>query len=163
MICQRWLQSAGRFRRRFAELGSLDGAHTMKSITPRLILIAALVLSGCCSTTTHQPRQRDYSGMPATDIVVTISCSEPSMAFTGTIVSDGHTEQLSGTGSGTFRASGHEFVCSFKKTGREGRISISVSEGDQSLGSSSTPKRFGGVRAELLRTPSAQHTLFTTF
>lgn len=134
----------------------------MKSIIPLLPLIAALILSGC-STTTHQPRQRDYSDIPVTDIVVTVSCSEPGMEFTGTIVSDGHTEHLSGTGSSTFRATGHEFVCSFKKTSSDGRISISVSEDGQPLGSSSTPKRFGGVRAELLRTPSALHTLFTSF
>jgi RHS repeat-associated protein len=33
----------------------------------------------------------------------------------------------------------------------------------KSIGSSSTAQRSGGVRAEVLRTPSAQHTIFTTF
>ena len=131
----------------------------VKTISSLLALAAATLLVGCSTTSPH----RDFTGLPATDITVSLTCSEPSMTFTGTIVSDGQAEPLSGKGSGTFRATGHEFVCSFKKSEVEGRISISVSEDGKSLGSSSTSQRSGGVRAELLRTPSAQHTLFTTF
>jgi hypothetical protein len=131
----------------------------MKTIKSLLTIIATTLLFGCATT----PRHGDFSGMPATDITVTVSCGDPGMTFTGTIVSDGHSEQLSGAGSATFHATGHEFVCSFRKTGVAGRISISVSEAGESLGSSSTTDEFGGVRAELLRTPSRRHTIFTTF
>lgn len=131
----------------------------MKTITSLLSIVTMALLFGCATA----PRHRDYSGLAPTHIVVTVSCSEPDMKFTGTIVSDGSTEQLSGTGTITYYATGHELVCSFRKTGAAGRISISVSERGESLGSSSTSERFGGVRAELLRTPSAQHTVFTIF
>jgi hypothetical protein len=131
----------------------------MNFIKSHLTLVVAIFLSGCNTTS---PRC-NYSGIPATEIIVTISCSEPSLRFTGTIVSDGHSEQLSGTGSATFHAKGHEITCSFKKTDVDGRISIAVSEAGKKLGSASTPQRFGGVRAELIRTPSKQHTLFTNF
>ena len=131
----------------------------MKSIRLFLTLVAVTVLLGCSTT----PASRNFSGIPATEILVTISCSEPSMRFTGTIVSDGQSEQLSGTGSATFHATGHEIICSFKKADVDGRISISVSEAGKNLGSSSTPQHLGGVRAEILRTSSKQHTLFTTF
>jgi hypothetical protein len=133
--------------------------HTiMKTIPTLLALITAAAFTGCSTT----PSQRDYSGMPATHIVATVSCSDPSMKFTGTIVSDGHSRQLSGIGSGTFRATGHEIICSFKKTGVDGQISISVSEADKQLGGSHTGS-MAGVRAEILRTPIEQHTVFTTF
>lgn len=137
-----------------------SAAHiAMKNITLLLTLIAGAFLFGC-GTPTH----RDFAGMPATAFAVTVSCSDASMRFEGTIISDGHSERLSGTGSGTFQATGHEIVCSFRKTSADGRISISVlEEAGKSLGSSTTAKPFGGVRAELLRTPSAEHTLFTTF
>lgn len=131
----------------------------MKTLTSLLSIVTTALLFGCATA----PRHHDYSGMPVTHIVVTVSCSAPDMKFSGTIVSDGSTEQLSGTGTTTYYATGHEFVCSFRKTGVAGRISISVSEAGESLGSSSTPEQFGGVRAELLRTSAVQHTVFTTF
>lgn len=129
----------------------------MKAITLLLALSLTSLLFGCSTASLH----RDYSGIPATDIVVTVSCSDPKMGFAGTIVSDGQSQQLSGVGSGTFQATGHEFVCSFRKTDADGLISISVSEAGKVLGSSRTPD--SGVRAEVLRTPLAQHTVFTTF
>jgi hypothetical protein len=129
----------------------------MKTVTFLFALIAATFLIGCSTTS----QRHDYSGIPATDIVVTVSCSDLKMGFTGTIVSDGQSRQLSGVGSGTFHATGHEIVCSFKKTDADGLISVSVSEAGKVLGSSRTPH--SGVRAEILRTPSTQHTVFTTF
>ena len=101
--------------------------------------------------------------MSATDIVATVSCSDPGMRFTGTIVSDGHVQKYSGVGSGTYHASGHEIVCSFKKLEADGRISLAVSEAGHQEGQSSTPDKFGGVRAELMRAPMEQSSVFTTF
>jgi hypothetical protein len=132
--------------------------HTiMKTTLSLLTIVAAVVLTGCSTTTSH----RDVSGMAKTEIVVTINCSNPNTTFTGTIVSDGHPVQLGGTGHGTFHAAGHECVCSFTKDGSDGRISISVSEAGKNLGSSSIGTRFGGVRAEIVRTAMEQHDTFT--
>ena len=131
----------------------------MKTIPALLAVIAATILVGCSTTSSH----RDTAGIPATDITVSVTCSEPTMRFTGTIVADGHTERFSGTGSGTFHASGHELVCSFKKTGDAGRISLAVSESGKTLGSSSSVEKLGGVRAELLHTLMARQEVFTTF
>jgi hypothetical protein len=131
----------------------------MKTITSLLAIIALTALAGCSTTSS----QRAYSGMPVTEIVATVSCSDPGMRFTGTIVSDGHVQKYSGVSSGTYRASGHEIVCSFKKSGTDGKITLAVSEAGHQEGQSSTPVKFGGVRAELVRTLEAQSTLFTTF
>jgi hypothetical protein len=131
----------------------------VKATITLFALLAVILLLGCRAPAPH----RGYSGLPATDIVVTVTCSEPGIGFAGTIVCDGRSEALSGTGRGTFGVTGHEFVCCFHKTGDGGRISISVAEAGQELGNSWTPKRSGGVRAELLRTPTAQHTIFTTY
>jgi hypothetical protein len=131
----------------------------MKTIRSILALTATTILFGCSTTSPH----RDFTGLPATDITASVTCNEPTMRFTGTIISDGRTERFSGTGSGTFHASGHELVCSFKKTGGDGQISISVSEAGKVLGGSDTGCKFGGVRAEVLRTPTERHDIFTTF
>ena len=86
------------------------------------------------------------------------------MRFDGTIVSDGHTEHLSGVGSGIFHISGHEITCAFKKAGAIGRISLSISEtGGDHVGDANTDEMNGGVRAELLYTPEQRHILFTSF
>ena len=121
-----------------------------KSIT--VILVGIVVIIVCGLWFYH-----------SSSITASVSCSEPSMRFTGTIVSDGHSQELSGTGSGTYQASGHEIVCSFKKLDADGQISLAVSEAGKKLGNSSTPARFGGVRAELHRTWTGQSTSFTTF
>ena len=131
----------------------------MKTIPSLLAVIAATILVGCSTTSSH----RDTAGTPATDITVSVTCSEPTMRFTGTIVADGHTERFSGTGSGTFHASGHELVCSFKKTGDDGRISLAVSESGKTLGSSSTVFKQGGVRAEFVRSLMVRSDVFTTY
>lgn len=122
-------------------------------------LVTILVVFGGCTTTA--PR-RDVSGMAKTEIVVTVSCSNPNTKFAGTIDSDGHTVQLSGKGHGTFHATGQEFVCLFKKDGTDGRISVSVSEGGNNLGYSSIATKFGGVSADIARTAMHQHTSFTS-
>jgi hypothetical protein len=121
-----------------------------KSIT--VILVGIVVIIVCGLWFYH-----------STSITVSVSCSEPSMRFTGTIVSDGHSQELSGTGSGTYQASDHEIVCSFKKLDADGQISLAVSEAGKKLGDSSTPAKFGGVRAELHRARTRQSTSFTTF
>ena len=130
----------------------------MKTTPSLLAAVAAAILAGCGTTSPH----RDFTGLPATDITVSVTCSEPGMGFTGTIVSDGHAEEFSGTGSGTFHASGHEFVCSFQKTGEDGRISLAASESGGNSGSASSTRKHGGVRAEFLLTPE-KHDVFTGF
>jgi len=101
--------------------------------------------------------------VPTTEITVTVTCSDPNMRFTGTICSDGRSQEYSGTGKGTYHASGHEILCSFKKVDSDGRIALSAGEMGQQLGESSTANKFGGVRAEFLRLPNEQRTIFTTF
>jgi len=134
--------------------------HTiMKTTTSLLTILAAVFLAGCSTPSSH----RDVSGMAKTHIVVTVTCSNPDTKFTGTIVSDGHSVQLAGTGHGTFRATGHELVCSFKKDGSDGGISISVSEAGNNLGSSNIATKFGGVRAEVVRKPTDLHETFSAF
>ena len=134
------------------------GLKRGKSIPSVLFILTATWLSGCSTIHPHH----DYSGIPATNIVVTITCSEPKTRFDGTIVCDGVSQLLSGVGSGSFSVSGHEFFCSFRKLDTPGSIAISVSEAGHSLGNSSTEAPSGGVRAEIFRTPLQYHTLFTT-
>ena len=62
-----------------------------------------------------------------------------------------------------YHVSGQKIVCSFQKLDVDGRITLVVSETGRKLGESSTPDMFGGVRAELFRTPTDQHCIFTTF
>jgi len=131
----------------------------MKKILSLLPLITATIFVGCSTTSP----QRDFSGMPPMDIVVTVTCGDPAMKFTGTIVSDGHTRNYSGAGSRTFHATGHEIICSFKKTGADGRISIAGSASAKDGGNATTDQKFGGVRAEFVRTTKEQHNLFNTF
>src|SRR5580704_9690131 len=64
----------------------------MKTLLSFLTIIAAVLLTGCA--TTSPPH--DYSGVPPTEIVATVSCSDPSIPFTGTIIADGHTKHYSG-------------------------------------------------------------------
>jgi hypothetical protein len=120
---------------------------------------AAAILIGCGTTQTH----RNLSGIPPAKIDVTVSCSNPATKFEGTIVSDGHSKPFNGVGSRTFHATGHEMICSFKKTGAEGQISISVSEAGNNLGNAYTGHEFGGVRAEIVRTAAGPHQTFSTF
>jgi hypothetical protein len=131
----------------------------MKITASRFAIAAIVLLAGCSTTSSH----RDTAGAAKTDIVVTVTCSNPNTKFTGTIVSDGRSVQLGGTGHGTFHASGHELVCSFKKDDSKGGISISVSEAGRNLGNSTIATKFGGVRAEIVRTAKEQHDTFTAY
>jgi hypothetical protein len=88
----------------------------MKTPTSILALIAGVVLIGCSTTSSH----------PTSGVVAAVSCSDPSMRFTGTIVSDGHSKQVSGIGSRTFIITGQEATFSFQKKGADGRISLVV-------------------------------------
>jgi len=131
----------------------------MKNFLLPLTIIAMTILVGCRTVSRH----RDFTGVPATDFTVSVTCGEPSMEFTGTIVSDGQTEHLSGTGSGTFQISGHEVVCVFRKSDPAGRIALKITKAGELVGQAMTDVTNGGVRAELLYTPEQQHTLFTSF
>jgi hypothetical protein len=131
----------------------------MKAIRSLLALLALTFLVGCGTTAAH----RDLAAGPAIDFNVSVTCSEPTMRFTGLIISDGRAETVSGTGSSQFHVRGHQVVCSFKKTSPDGQISVAVSEASKKLGDCSSPAQFGGVRAEFLRTPTERHDIFTTF
>lgn len=132
----------------------------MKTTPSLLAVITVTIFVGCSTTSRH----RDFSGIPATDFTVSVTCGEPSLGFTGTIVSDGHTEHLSGIGKGIFHTSGHEITCAFKKSEPRGRISLSISKtGGDHIGDAITDETNGGVRAELLYAPDQRRTLFTSF
>jgi hypothetical protein len=129
----------------------------MKAIRSLIAILALISFAGCASSP-----HRDYSGIPPAKVVVTITCNDPGMKFFGTITSDGRAKRWSGAGQGTFRATGHELKCSFEKEAKAGRISISVSEGGNVVGTSSTSST-SGVYAELVHTIKEQHSIFTTF
>src|SRR5712691_5245633 len=79
----------------FLSCKSMVRHHTIMKTTKSLFtIVSAIVLAGCSATSSH----REVSGMAKTHIVVMVSCSNPDTKFTGTIVSDGHPMQLSGTG-----------------------------------------------------------------
>jgi len=141
-------------------LSTITTRNAMKTITSLPSIIAAVFLTGCATTS----NQHDYSGKPPVDVDVAVTCSDTSAKFTGTILCDGQTRIISGVGSGAYHVTGHDIVCSFKKTdaGR-GRISISATTSDQASGNSTTDQKFGGVRAEIMRTAKEQHDIFTTF
>lgn len=133
------------------------GLERCQLIPSLLVILTATWLSGC--STLHP----DYSGTPATDIVVTVTCSDRSARFEGTVETDGVTEHMAGNGTGTYKISGHKFICKFTKVDAPGSISISISENGHNLGSSSKREPSGGVQAEIFRSPLANHTIFTTF
>ena len=131
----------------------------MKRLTPLMAVLAAALVTGCSTTTS----QRSFTGIPATDFTVSVTCGEPTVGFAGTIVVDGHTEPYSGTGSGTFQIRGHEIVCAFKKTEAPGRITLRITKAGELVGEASTDEAHGGVRAELLYIPNQRRTSFTSF
>lgn len=94
--------------------------------------------------------------MPVSRITLTVTCGDPTMSFIGTIIRDGHTEHVSGTGGGTFHIDGYEIFASFKKSGADGRISLEGWEKGVKLGYASTDRIGGGVLAEFHRTPTVQ-------
>ena len=112
----------------------------MKNITSLLILIAATSFVGCSTT----------SATKTSSVVATVSCSDPRMRFIGTIVSDGHSKQVSGIGRGTFDITGQESTFSFKKTDANGKISLVVTKTGQDVCSATTDSQFGGVRGNVL-------------
>jgi hypothetical protein len=128
----------------------------MKSTISLLTIVGPIVLAGCSTTSSHHD-----AGKAKTEIIVTVTCSNPKTNFTGTIDSDGHSVQLGGKGHGTYRVTGQQFVCLFKKDGTDGRISISVSEDGNNLGNSNIATKFGAVRADIARTAMERHETFT--
>lgn len=131
----------------------------MKTLTPWMAVFTAALVSGCTATT----GQREFTGIKATSFTVSVACDEPTMGFGGTIVSDGHTEPFSGTGSATLQVSGHEVVCAFKKTHAPGRITLRITKGGELIGEATTDEAHGGVRAELLYIPNQRRASFTSF
>jgi hypothetical protein len=72
------------------------------------------------------------------------------MRFTGTIVSDGHSRQVSGIGSRTFDITGQEATFTFKKTAADGKISIVVTKMGQCVCTATADSKSGGVRGNVL-------------
>ncbi|HEX7652214.1 MAG TPA: hypothetical protein VF607_01830 [Verrucomicrobiae bacterium] len=121
--------------------------------------LVGAVLAGCQSTMVH----RTYEGLPRTEFDIHVSCSEPSQNFMGTVTTDGHPVKLSGTGQNTYHFIGHELSCAFKQVDAQGMITLSVEVAGQKIGTVNNTGRFGGVRAEILRTPTESHEVFTTY
>ena len=134
----------------------------MKKIAALLLLTLNLILAGC-QTVPPTPPSTKFAGIPAKDFIVTVTCSDPATRFVGSIETDGVADHLIGMSTGIYRVSGHEIICEFKKTDAPGRLTLTVTSGNQSLGNSTTGARFGGVRAELFFVPPQERTLFTTF
>ncbi|HEY4416166.1 MAG TPA: hypothetical protein VGO57_10775 [Verrucomicrobiae bacterium] len=126
----------------------------MKNIVYLLALIVAFCLWGCSSTSANH----------TSSVTVTVSCNDPGMKFTGTIVSDGQSQPVAGKGSRTFQITGETVTFSFKKTGADGQISLAVMKGDECIGRSTTDAKFGGVRGEIqLRSGVVQKANVETF
>lgn len=126
-----------------------------------IIPALAAVLAGCA--TSPQPTAADYSLVPAVQYVVTVTCSDPTTKFSGTIVADGQSTHYSGIGKGSYPAAGHVINCSFRKTTRDGQIILSISEAGKDLGYSTSSQKFGGVRAEISDTNKGTGQVFSTF
>lgn len=135
----------------------------MRFIQTFLAGIALLALAGCRTAPTSHASKHDFSGIPATIFSVSVS-GTAGLKFTGSMMADGQTQEVSGTVPAQYEVTAHELICSFKKTDAEGSMALAVSEPNGGVqGRCNTPKPWGGVRVEILRTPSRQHTLFTTF
>lgn len=134
-------------------------SNTRNIFTRLFSLVCVAMLVGCAT----QNPVRKYSNTSPTEVTVTITCSDPTTRFGGTIIADGQAEHWIGIGSGTFYATGHEILCEFRKTADAGRISLAVSSAGVHLGDSSTDDKFGGVRAELIATPPKEVVMFTTY
>ncbi len=126
--------------------------HIMKISHTLGLLLAATLLFGCKST----PPQSKASNS-GSKVTFVVSCSEPTMGIMGTIVCDGLTNQVSGTGGGTFRATGYDIVASFKKSGAAGRMSVSASDSAGNSNTATTDKPSGSVRSEFHGQPLFQH------
>ena len=134
----------------------------MKTKHALFAIFVTVGLIGCRSTPTHMATERDFTGVPTADFTITIS-GTTGVPFTGTIITDGHPTKTGGTIPATYRVSTHELAASFRKTMANGSIEVHVAVDGQGQGMSSTAKRFGGVRAELVCTPKVQQAHFTTF
>jgi hypothetical protein len=128
-------------------------------------MLLAVAFGGCQTARKQIESKRDYIGLPTTDFTLTVVCSSPDMAFNGTIVDDGEPQEVSGVCSGTYRISAHHLVCSFMRSGTNGTFVFTILVGGPEQSSSSTGTRLWdrGVRADFLRTPSAQYTRLKTF
>ncbi len=124
----------------------------MKTTRRLSLLLAATLFLGCKST----PPQNKAPDS-ASKVTFLVSCSEPTMGFTGTIVCDGRTNKVSGTGGGTFRATGYDIVGLFKKSGATGRMSVEASDLAGNSNTASTDKPSGGIRSEFHGQPVSQH------
>ena len=135
----------------------------MRIIHTFVTAITLLALAGCRTAPTSHASKHDFSGIPATIFTISIS-GTAGLRFTGSMVADGQAQEVTGTVPAQYEVAAHELICSFKKTDAEGSIALAVSEHNGGVqGRCNTPEPFGGVRAEILRTPSRKHTLFTTF
>ena len=138
----------------------------MKTISPSLAILFAVVLSGCQTTTELSTKRdftgRDYSGRPTVEYTVTLS-GTPGLPFEGKLTSDGQVTPVVGTIPATFYATTHELTAAFKKTAASGLIEVRVAVAGKGRGTSSTADRYGGVRAQLICTPTLEMAMFTTF
>lgn len=123
--------------------------RTLKTIHTLSFLLVASLLLGCKST--------PHNSTAGSKVTFVVSCSEPTIAFMGTIVCDGRTNRVSGTGGGTFRAVGYDIVASFKKSEVEGKMSVQASDLAGNSNTATTDKPSGGVRSEFHGQPVSQH------
>ena len=111
----------------------------MKTILSLVIIIVATWFAGCGTAPEHG----------TSDVAAIVSCSNPGMRFRGTIVADGHTKQVSGTGGRTFYLTGNELAFSFKKEVSEGSISLTVAKAGQCVASATAGSHLSGVRGHM--------------
>ena len=137
----------------------------MRTTCLSLAILLTVAFVGCQTARKHIESKRDFAGLPTTDFTLTVVCSSPDMVFNGTIVNDGERQEVSGVGRGTYHISSHHLVCSFMRSGANGTFVFTILVGGPEQSSSSTGTELWnrGVRADFLRTPSAQHTLLETF
>jgi hypothetical protein len=134
----------------------------MKTKHMSLAALLAVVLAGCQTTTKPTNSKREFAGCPTTDFTLSIECTSPNMAFTGTIATDGEEQKVSGIGSGRYHVSTHHLVCVFAASTAEGKLLLTVTdEGPSQARSIMGPAH--GIRVDYLRGPNEQHTLSSTF
>lgn len=134
----------------------------MKTPANIFLLAVGVALAGCKSEPPPTVASK-YVGIPPKNLTVIVTCTDPMTRFMGSITTDGETDHLVGMSTGTYQTSGHEILIEFKKSDKSGAIRLSVSSGGRELGNCVTRENYGGVRADLLFAPPAEHSTFTTF
>ena len=124
-----------------------------------IVLVILFMVTGCADMQRDEGVRMDN---PPTDILLTVTCSDPKAPFTGTLAVDGVVTPVSGVGAGTYHGVGHGLNCTFKKAATDGDIALTASQAGSVLGSTHTDAPFGAVQVKIFRSANLDYTYFNT-